>query len=48
MAPCDFRLFPRLKTPLQGFHLDSREGAAEHHSKTSLPEVLPVMEGPLG
>ncbi|PNF29776.1 Actin-related protein 2/3 complex subunit 4 [Cryptotermes secundus] len=25
MAPCDFWLFPRLKTPLKGCHFDSRE-----------------------
>jgi hypothetical protein len=42
MAACDFWLFPRLKTSLKGY------GAAAHHSKTSLPEVLPAMEGPLG
>jgi hypothetical protein len=49
MAPSDFWLFLRLKTPLQGSRIDSREeGAAAHHSKTSLPELLPAMEGPLG
>jgi hypothetical protein len=54
MAPCDFWLFPRLKTPLKDCRFDSSEdilehdGAATHHSKTSLSELLPAMEGLLG
>jgi hypothetical protein len=53
MAPCDFWLFLGLKTPLKGSRFDSHEDIipnlmAQLHSKTSLPEVLPVMEGPLG
>jgi hypothetical protein len=31
----------------QGHHTE-RDGAAAHHYKISLPEVLPAMEGPLG
>jgi hypothetical protein len=29
-------------------HHTERDGAAAHHSNTSLPELLPAMEGPLG
>jgi hypothetical protein len=32
---------------LRGHHTE-HDGIAAHHSKTSLPEVSPVMEGPLG
>jgi hypothetical protein len=32
---------------LRGHHTECN-GAAAHHSKTSLPEVLIAMEGPLG
>jgi hypothetical protein len=52
MAPYDFWLFPRLKTPLEGSCFDSHEdiiqNATARHSNRSLPELLPVMEGPLG
>jgi hypothetical protein len=30
MAPCDFWLFPRLKTLLKGFHFDIRERVRRH------------------
>jgi hypothetical protein len=30
MAPCDFSLFPRLKTPLKGSHFDSREDITQN------------------
>jgi hypothetical protein len=36
-APCDFWLFPRLKTPLKGSRFDSREDIIQN-----------AMEGPLG
>jgi transposase len=40
MAPCDFCLFPKLKTPLKGSHFDSREDMMQNATKelTSLPE----------
>jgi transposase len=55
MAPYDFWLFPRLKRLLKGSRFDSREdiiqnATAQLHTipKTSFPELLPAMEGPLG
>jgi hypothetical protein len=49
MTPCDFWLIPRLKTPLKGSHFDSREDIIQNAmAQTSLTELLPAMEGPLG
>jgi hypothetical protein len=54
MAPCDFWLFPRLKTPLKGSRFDSRKDIIQnataqlHTIPKRLPELLPAMEGPLG
>jgi hypothetical protein len=40
MAPCDFWLFPRLKTPLKDSRFDSREDIMRNATKElrSLPE----------
>jgi hypothetical protein len=46
MAPCDFWLFPRLKTPLKDSRFDSHENIVQNATKElrSLPEMLPAVE----
>jgi hypothetical protein len=50
MAPCDFSFFPKLKRPLKGFHLDSREDIMWNTMKElrSLPDMVPAVERTLG
>jgi hypothetical protein len=40
MAPCDFRLLPKLKRPLKGSRFDSHEDIVQNATKElrSLPE----------
>jgi hypothetical protein len=50
MAPYDFWLFLRLKTPLQDSHFDSHKDIVWNVMKElrSLPEMLPAVAGRLG
>jgi transposase len=50
LAPCVSWLFPKLKRPLKGSGLDSREDIMRNATKElrSFPEMLPAMEGTMG
>ena len=55
LAPCDFWLFPKLKTTLKGTRFQScknlmekNDGGAQKHSSGGVQEVLPKVAAALG
>jgi hypothetical protein len=54
MAPCDFWLFPQLKTVLKGKRFEDIDAIQEecdeyaaHHSKRLFQKMFPAVAGPL-